>query len=177
MSMNAEHISGDEWRVTDDETGQAVDVVVRPGGTAEDAIAAVVESRAAPSAAEITAAKAEAAKARVRAASDRAAAQFVAGVPAHEMTAWGTKADAATAYLAGTATAQQTALIETEANITGETGTELAEAINTNATAMMDAVARLIGLRRVADTAIEADPANAHEAAAAFEAAVAAATS
>lgn len=42
MTFTAEHIAGDEWRVHE-EDGRTFDVVVRAGGTADDAIAAVVE--------------------------------------------------------------------------------------------------------------------------------------
>lgn len=171
MTFTAEHIAGDDWRVFDGD-GQIFKVAVQPAGTAEDAIAAVQETRAEPSADQIIGAAARSAKSRVRAAAVRAAAKIVGTTPDHEMTAWGTKADASTAYLAGTATARQIALIEIEATITGETVTELAETINAGATSKMDAVARLTGLRRVADAAIDADPANASDAAAAFEAAV-----
>ena len=85
-----------------------------------------------------------------------AAAETIAGpVPQYERASWPTKADSARAY-AGTPTASQAAIIDGEAEITGETGAQVAARIVANADAWIAAIAALTGRRRVAFAAITA---------------------
>lgn len=92
--------------------------------------------------------------------------EFTAGVtgpiPKDEKHSWGAKEPAAIAYLAGTADASQYKLLQGEADITGETLTELSNAVVTRADAFRDVVSRVSGIRRATNDLIdaEADPAN-----------------
>lgn len=83
-------------------------------------------------------------------------AQFVEGVPQAEIASWPTKAEAARAFVAGTATAEQTDLIQGEALLTGETPAALAAMIIARATQYTAIIARLTGLRRATDIALAA---------------------
>jgi len=73
-----------------------------------------------------------------------------------EPLAWSEKADAAKAYLASTATTEQTLLIETEAGVTGETPTDLCNAILAQAGLYRVIIAFTTGLRRKTSAEIDA---------------------
>lgn len=79
-----------------------------------------------------------------------------------EKLSWTVKEAAAVAHLAGTATADQTAMLQAEANQTGETLTDLSNAILSNATAFRQIAGSIAGLRRATKVALEAesDPVN-----------------
>ena len=84
-----------------------------------------------------------------------AAAQEITGpVPEAEKASWQTKAEAARALIANTATAAQAAMIEAEARVTGEDALSLAGTIVTKADAYATLAATLAGLRRQAMQAI-----------------------
>ena len=78
--------------------------------------------------------------------------RFVGGVPAAEMASWSTKADRARAYLAGSASA----MIETEAQLRGITGEQMARTIVARSDAYEAIIAAVSGLRGVTQAAIEA---------------------
>ena len=92
--------------------------------------------------------------------------EFTEGVTGHipkdEKHSWNAKEPAAIAYLAGTADAAQTQLLQDEADLTGETLTELSTAITTKAAAFRSVVSKVAGLRRATEALIdaEADPHN-----------------
>lgn len=67
-----------------------------------------------------------------------------------EIASWAEKAPAAEAFVAGTATAEQTAMIAAEAGETGETDQELAELIIARAVAFRTLSPRFAGIRRSA---------------------------
>jgi hypothetical protein len=71
--------------------------------------------------------------------------------PAAEVSAWPSKAEAARAVIAGTARADQTAMIQDEADLTGATLTDQAAAIVAKAEVFEAIVARVSGLRQVTD--------------------------
>ena len=84
-----------------------------------------------------------------------AAAKAITGnVPVSEQVSWPVKALAAQTYLAGTATYDQLAQLQDEADLTGETIADLAAAIDARATAYARAAAKLSGLRRASENAI-----------------------
>lgn len=83
-------------------------------------------------------------------------ARFTADTPADERLSWDAKEQAARAQVAGTADAQQVALLEAEATITGETVDNLALLILANAELFRAVVGRVSGLRRVTRDAIMA---------------------
>jgi hypothetical protein len=71
--------------------------------------------------------------------------------PAAEVSAWPSKAEAARAVIAGTARADQTAMIQDEADLTGVTLTDQAAAIVAKAEVFEGIVAKVSGLRQVTD--------------------------
>ncbi|MBG6211511.1 hypothetical protein IWQ49_006199 [Labrenzia sp. EL_126] len=79
-----------------------------------------------------------------------------------EKLSWTVKEAAAAAHLASTATADQTAMLQAEANQTGESLTDLSNAILSNATAFRQIAGSIAGLRRATKVALEAesDPLN-----------------
>ena len=83
-------------------------------------------------------------------------------VPVDERLSWDAKEADARAYIAETATAAQTAMIEDEAAITGEVPADLAAIIIAKADTFRAVVARVAGLRRKTIAAIDAvtDPAD-----------------
>ena len=99
--------------------------------------------------------KAEARAAMIAWASDFLS-QFTSGTIASEPLSWGTKADAARAYTAGTASADQAMMIETEAAVTGETPLALCGKIIAQADLYTAVIAFATGLRRRVNAEIEA---------------------
>lgn len=87
--------------------------------------------------------------------------EFTAGVtgpvPKDEKLSWDAKEAAAKAHLAGTADAEQTALLQGEADLTGESLNDLSTAIITKATTFRAVVGKVAGLRRAMTTAIDAE--------------------
>jgi hypothetical protein len=83
-------------------------------------------------------------------------------VPVDERLSWDAKEQAARAYVAETADAAQTSMIEDEAAITGEVPADLAAIIIAKADTFRAVVARVAGLRRKTIAAIDAvtDPAD-----------------
>lgn len=77
--------------------------------------------------------------------------QFTAGVPAAELTSWPVKADRARAHLGGT----PQSMILAEAAITGEDAGTLAQKIVAKADAYEAIIARVTGLRRATEAAID----------------------
>lgn len=77
-------------------------------------------------------------------------------VPEDEKNSWIAKELAARAVLAANATTEQALLISAEAQVSGETDTDLAAKIVDNAVAYQAAIALLSGLRRKAAAEIEA---------------------
>ncbi|WP_299482068.1 hypothetical protein [uncultured Roseibium sp.] len=77
-----------------------------------------------------------------------------------EKLSWSAKEAAATSYLAdpNTVPADQRALLQAEADQTGETLTELSNAIMSNATAFRQIAGSIAGLRRATRVALEAEP-------------------
>jgi hypothetical protein len=71
--------------------------------------------------------------------------------PAAEVSAWPSKAEAARAVIAGTARADQTTLIQDEADLVGATLTDQAAAIVAKAEVFEGIVAKVSGLRQVTD--------------------------
>jgi hypothetical protein len=71
--------------------------------------------------------------------------------PAAEVSAWPSKAEAARAVTAGTARADQTAMIQAEADLTGAALADQAAAIVAKAEVFEAIVARVSGLRQVTD--------------------------
>ncbi|MBG6178531.1 hypothetical protein IWQ55_006389 [Labrenzia sp. EL_208] len=79
-----------------------------------------------------------------------------------EKLSWTVKEAAAKAHIAGTASAEQSAMLQAETAQTGETETELANRIVTKATQFRQVAASIAGLRRATMTALETetDPVN-----------------
>lgn len=82
--------------------------------------------------------------------------QFTAGAASAEPLAWAKKEDAARAYLANTATADQITMIEVEAGVTGEAPNNLCNLIVGQAGLYTVVIAFTTGLRRKTNTAIDA---------------------
>lgn len=83
---------------------------------------------------------------------------LVSGAPLEERLSWPTKEIAARDYLAGTASPEDVAFIEAEAEIMGEDPTELAELILDRATTFRAVASRIAGLRRKLTAAFIAEP-------------------
>ena len=79
---------------------------------------------------------------------ETAATAMTGAVPLAEQLAWSGKAAAAQAVLAGTATAEDSAILAAEAAQTGETPADLAQTVVTLASHYQQAAAWLAGLRR-----------------------------
>ena len=77
--------------------------------------------------------------------------RFIGGVPSAEMASWSTKADRARAYLAGSASA----MIETEAQLRGISGEQMARTIVARSDAYEEIIAAVSGLRGVTQAAID----------------------
>ncbi|MEO0955800.1 MAG: hypothetical protein AAFY12_12460 [Pseudomonadota bacterium] len=79
-----------------------------------------------------------------------------------EKLSWTVKEAAAEAHLAGNATADQTAMLQAEADQTGESLSDLSNAILSNATMFRQIAGSIAGLRRATRAALEAesDPVN-----------------
>ena len=77
--------------------------------------------------------------------------QITSQYPAAEVSAWPSKAEAARAVIAGTARADQTTLIQDEADLTGATLTDQAAAIVAKAEMFEAIVAKVSGLRQATD--------------------------
>lgn len=84
------------------------------------------------------------------------AGRITGEVPLAEMLSWGPKEEAARAHVAGSASAEQLALIRGEAAITGEAEAALVTRILANADAYRGVVALLTGLRRKAEAGLAA---------------------
>jgi hypothetical protein len=108
-----------------------------------------------PSAAEVLAREKLAARAQVVAMIDAREMQITGPVPANERASWGTKADAARAWLANQ-TAPVPALIATEAALAGETALAVATRIVAKADAWEPVTAAHTARRRLAEAAIAA---------------------
>jgi molybdopterin synthase catalytic subunit len=76
--------------------------------------------------------------------------------PASEVSAWPSKAEAARAVIAGTARADQTTLIQDEADLVGATLVDQAAAIVAKAEVFEAIVAKVSGLRQVTDASLVA---------------------
>jgi hypothetical protein len=76
--------------------------------------------------------------------------------PAAEVSAWPSKAEAARAVIADTARADQTAMIQDEADLTGATLADQAAAIVAKAEVFEAIVAKVSGLRQATDAALVA---------------------
>lgn len=87
---------------------------------------------------------------------DEVTAKITGPVPVDEKLAWSKKERAATAYLAGNATADLRAMIEGEAAAAGEDATALANKILAKAARYNMIVALIAGVRRKAEAAIDA---------------------
>jgi hypothetical protein len=96
------------------------------------------------------------ARARIVQLIERAEVALTGARSRYEPHSWDRKAAAAAAYLGGTATTAQEAMLQAEADETGETLTDLAQLIAANAGAFEVAAARLTGLRRKAMAGIAA---------------------
>jgi predicted nucleic acid-binding Zn-ribbon protein len=103
-----------------------------------------------------------------------AAAEITGQVPQAERDSWATKAVSARAYLADAASADQLAMLQAEAAVTGEAVADLAAAIVAMADAYASIAAQLAGLRRKTRAVIEAatTPAQVQVALAALDAAL-----
>ncbi len=108
----------------------------------------------------VTAADVLAAKQRVAAFADSLAAEVTGPVSETERASWPTKEIAARAYLdgvaPGTATATQVAMLQSEADLTGETPLALAQKIVDNADSYVEIAGLIAGQRRATYTAIDA---------------------
>jgi len=81
--------------------------------------------------------------------------EFLTGnATAAERDTWETKEQAAIAYVAGTADAIQTSMIETEAGLTGELPADLAANILANAAAFKSFIGLASGIRRKGRNAV-----------------------
>lgn len=85
---------------------------------------------------------------RVVTRADEIAEIITGAVPLAERLSWPTKEAAARAIIAGTATAEQQAIIGAEAQMTGETAADLAVRVVANATRYMTAAGLIAGQRR-----------------------------
>jgi hypothetical protein len=83
-------------------------------------------------------------------------AKITSQYPAAEVSAWPSKAEAARAVIADTARADQTAMIQDEADLTGATLAEQAAAIVAKAEVFEAIVAKVSGLRQATDAALVA---------------------
>lgn len=97
-----------------------------------------------------------AAMARALAMIDQIGAAITAGYTDVEQKTWPGKGPAAAAYVAGSATADQTAMIETEATVRGVPPADLAALIVSKETEFLTASATLAGLRGRVEAEIEA---------------------
>ena len=79
-------------------------------------------------------------------------------IPRAEELSWASKEVAANAWAAGSVNTQQLAMLEAEANITGETIAELVASILTNVMGFYRASGQIAGLRRVTLSAINTAP-------------------
>ena len=82
--------------------------------------------------------------------------QITDDYPASEVASWGSKAEAARAVDAGTARADQTAMIQNEADITGRTLALQASAVIAKADLFEAVIAKASGLRQAVDIALVA---------------------
>jgi hypothetical protein len=82
--------------------------------------------------------------------------QITDDYPASEVASWGSKAEAARAVDAGTARADQTAMIQNEADITGRTLAAQATAVIGKAEVFEAIIAKASGLRQAVDIALVA---------------------
>jgi hypothetical protein len=98
----------------------------------------------------------EAAKAQVAQIADTFAASVTGPVAETERASWPTKETAARAHLAGNAAAYQTAMLQAEANVTGETLTALATKIVGNADLYTALAGSIVGWRRATNAALDA---------------------
>lgn len=106
---------------------------------------------------------------------DAVTTALTGNVPLAEMLSWAPKETAARAWIAGTASPEETDTLTGEAAVTGEELADLAARIVGKADIYRAAIARLAGLRRVTETAIAAatDPAGVAAALSAARAALA----
>jgi hypothetical protein len=82
--------------------------------------------------------------------------QITSQYPKAEVSAWGSKAEAARAVIADTARADQVALIQDEADIVGTTLGDQAAAVVAKAVVFEAIVAKVSGLRQATDAALVA---------------------
>lgn len=115
----------------------------------------VITYNAAKSAEALAALKLEA-KRKVAARADAFAEMITGTIPRSEIASWPSKEVAAEAHQAQTATARQTAMLQAEANLTGETLDELAAKILANSTVYNPATGMIAGQRRTVTAAIDA---------------------
>jgi len=80
--------------------------------------------------------------------------QITDDYPASEVASWGSKAEAARAVGTGNARADQTAMIQDEADITGRTMAEQATSILGKAVIFEEIIAKASGLRQVTEIAL-----------------------
>ena len=111
-----------------------------------------------PSAAVLTADDITIAKRAVVEFADSLASVVTGPVPEYERASWATKETAARAHVAGTATAEQTAMLQAEADArgTGETPSDLAARIIANASAYVPIAGMIAGQRRKTQAAVDA---------------------
>ena len=93
---------------------------------------------------------------RIVARADEIAEMITGAVPLAERLSWSTKEAAARAIVAGTATAEQQAMITAEAQITGEAVADLAARVIANATRYVTASGFIAGQRRKVVALIDA---------------------
>lgn len=89
------------------------------------------------------------AKAAIAALADALAKEITGPVPETERASWPTKETAARSFLANQAAPHQTAMLQGEAALTGETLTALASKVVANADAYIAIAGTLTGFRRV----------------------------
>ncbi|WP_417702310.1 hypothetical protein [Pseudophaeobacter sp.] len=89
---------------------------------------------------------------------DQFLAQITGVVSEYERASWPSKAAAARAVLSGGGTQEQTALLQGEADIVGETIAETAAKIGANAAHYEAIISRVTGLRRVVDDELAGAP-------------------
>lgn len=121
--------------------------------SAEDLAALGITSAPAP--VDVTAVKSAAIR-RVVMRADEIADLITGAVPLAERLSWPTKEAAARAVIAGTATAEQQAMITAEAQITGEAVADLAARVIANATRYVTASGFIAGQRRKVVALIDA---------------------
>ena len=102
-------------------------------------------------------ATADAAKVAIVAWFDKFTEGVTGVIPKDEKLSWDAKEASAKAHIAGTADAEQTALLQSEADLTGETLTELSNIIITKAATFRTVVGKVAGLRRAMMTSIDAE--------------------